>query len=71
MKFEFSRQCFEKDANSKFHENPSSETRVQCGQKDGRTDGWTEGETGTMKLVVTFCDFANAPQKLAWPETCE
>jgi hypothetical protein len=38
-----------KNANNKFHKNPSSETRVQCGQKDGRTD--------MTKLIATFCDF--------------
>jgi hypothetical protein len=50
MKLEFFRQIFEKSSNTKFHENPSSGSRVvQC----GRTD--------MMKLiVVAFRSFANA-----------
>jgi hypothetical protein len=36
--FEFSRQFFEKYSNIKFHENPSSGSRVvPCGQKDRQT----------------------------------
>jgi len=35
MKLEFFRQIFEKYSNIKFHENPSSESRVvPCGQTD-------------------------------------
>jgi len=38
MKLEFSRQIFEKYSNIKFHENPSSGSRVvQCGRTDRRT----------------------------------
>jgi hypothetical protein len=36
MKFEFSRQIFEKVSNIKFHQNLSSGIRVQCGQEDSR-----------------------------------
>jgi hypothetical protein len=51
MKNEFSRQIFEKYWNIKFHENPSSESRlVPC----GRTD--------MTKLIVAFRNFANAPK---------
>jgi len=40
MKLEFSQQTFEKYSNIKFHENPSSGSRVvTCGQADRRTDG--------------------------------
>jgi len=39
MKLEFSRQIFEKSANIKFKENPSSDSRVfTCGRTDRRTD---------------------------------
>jgi histidinol phosphatase-like enzyme len=38
MKFEFSRQIFEKYSDIKFSENPSSGTRVI-------SRGWTEGQT--------------------------
>jgi hypothetical protein len=51
MKFEFSRQIFEKYANIKFHKNPSSGSRVvPCGQTD------------MTKLRVAFRNFANAPK---------
>jgi hypothetical protein len=55
MKIEFSGQIFEKYSNIKFHENPSNGSRVvQCGQ--------TDGQTGIMKLIVAFRNFANAPK---------
>jgi len=42
MKLEVSRQILEKSANIKFHENPSSGSRViPRGLKDRRTDGQT------------------------------
>jgi hypothetical protein len=38
MKLEFSRKIFEKRLNIKFHENPSSGSRVvSCGRIDGQT----------------------------------
>jgi hypothetical protein len=47
---------FEKSPNIKFHENPTSGSRVvPC----GRTDRWTHGQT---KLIVVFRNFANAPK---------
>ena len=50
MKLEFSRQIFEKYPNIKFHENPSSGSRVfPC----GRTD--------MTNPIVAFRKFANAP----------
>jgi hypothetical protein len=56
MKLEFSRQIFEKSSNIKFHENPSSESRVvQC--------LWTDGRTDITKLVVAFRNFVKAPKK--------
>jgi hypothetical protein len=55
MKFEFSRQIFEKYSNIKFHENPSNENRAfPCGRTDGQTD--------VTKLIVALRDFANAPK---------
>jgi hypothetical protein len=48
MKFEFSRQIFEKVSNIKFYQNPSSGNRVV---PDGETD---------MKLIVAFRNYAKA-----------
>jgi len=36
MKLEFSCQIFQKYSNFKFHENPSSGSRVPCGLTDGQ-----------------------------------
>jgi hypothetical protein len=59
MKLEFSRQIFEKYSSIKFHENPSSGSKVvACGQTDGRT----YGQTDLMMLIVAFRNFANAPK---------
>ena len=58
IKFEISQQIFEKFSNIKFHENPSSGSRVvPCGQ--------TDGPTVTTKLIVVFRNFANAPIKVS------
>jgi len=55
MKLEFSRQFFfEKYSNTKFHETPSNGSRVVPLRTDGRTD--------KTKLIVAFCNFANAPK---------
>jgi hypothetical protein len=53
MKLEFSRQIFAKSSNTEFHENPSSESRVPCGQTDGRE---------MTKLIVAFRCLVNAPK---------
>jgi hypothetical protein len=58
MKLEFSRQIFEKRSNIKFHENPSSGSRVVAW---GPTEEQTEGQRD-MKLMVAFRNFANAPK---------
>jgi hypothetical protein len=51
--FEFSRQIFEMSSNIKFHENPSSGSRVvPCGQRDMTT------------LLVTFRNCSTAPKNL-------
>jgi hypothetical protein len=50
MKIEFSQQILKKYSNIKFHENPSSGSRVvTCGQTD------------VMNLIVAFLNFANVP----------
>jgi hypothetical protein len=49
MKLESTQQIFEKSSNSKFHENPSSESRA------GR-------KTYVTKLIVAFRKSANAPK---------
>jgi len=46
MKFEFSRQIFEKYSNIKFQENMSSGSRVvPCGRTDGRTETFDEANS--------------------------
>ena len=55
MKLEFSQQIFEKYLNIKFHENPSSGSRVvPCGRTDRQTD--------MMQLIVPFRYLANGPK---------
>ena len=55
MKLVFSQQTFEKFSNMKFHENPSSESRVvSCGRTDEETD--------MAKLIGAFRNVANAPK---------
>jgi hypothetical protein len=52
IKFEFSRQIFEKVSNIKVYLNPSSGNRVvPCEQTDMK------------KLIAAFRNFANAPNK--------
>jgi len=62
MKRDFTRQIFEKYSDIKFHEDPSSSSRVPCGRTDGptvkRTD--TDRQTDMTKSVVAFRNFANA-----------
>ena len=55
MALEFSRQIFEKSSNIKFNDNPSSGSRVLCGQKV---------EIDMTKLIVAFRNLVNAPKKL-------
>jgi hypothetical protein len=55
MRLEDSRQIFEKYSNIKFHKILSNGSRVvPCGRTDRQTD--------MMKLIVIFCNFANAPK---------
>ena len=52
IEIEFSRQIFAKRSNIKFHQNPSSGSRVvSCGQTD------------MTKLVVAFRNFAKSAQR--------
>ena len=57
VKLEISRQMFEKYSNIKFHENPSSGSRVV--PADAHTD--TDRQTDKTKLIVAVRNFANAP----------
>ena len=56
MKLEFSGRIFGKYSDIKFHENPSSGSRVNSMRTDGRTD--------VPKLTVAFSNFAGAPKKV-------
>jgi hypothetical protein len=64
MKFQFSWQIVEKCSNIKFHENPSSESRVvPCGQTDGgQREGQTDGQADMTNLTDACRNFANAPK---------
>jgi hypothetical protein len=54
MELEFYRQTCEKSSDIKFHQNPSSGSRVvPCELTEGRTD---------MKLIVDFRNFVRAPK---------
>ena len=58
MKLEFSQRIIEKTVKTKFHENPSSGSRVfLCGRADGQTD---------LKLIVAFRNFAKAPKNIRY-----
>ena len=52
MKFEFSQHIFEKYSNIKFHENPSSGSRVVH----------ADGSTGMTKQIVAFRNFPKGPK---------
>ena len=55
MKLEFSRQILEKYSNIKFHENPSSESRVVPYE---RIDRHIDRQTDMTKLIVFFQSWA-------------
>ena len=51
MKIEFCRQVFEKQANIKFHENPSSGSRdALCGEREGHKEA--------KRCLSQFCEGA-------------
>jgi hypothetical protein len=56
MKLEFSQHIFEHSSNIKFNQNPSSDSRVVARDR-------TDGQTDMTKLIVAFCNIANAPNK--------
>jgi len=58
MELDISRQFFEGYSNVKLHENPSSGSRVvnAVRRQDRQTD--------MTKLIVVFCNFANAPKEM-------
>jgi len=60
---EFSRQIFEKkNSNIKFHENPSSGSRVvPCRPTDRQID---EGADIT-KLIIAIRNYSNAPKRIS------
>jgi len=66
MKLDFSWQIFQKYSNIKFHENPSSGSRVvprgRPGGRTGQTDRRTDGQADMTKLTVAFHNFVNAPK---------
>jgi hypothetical protein len=62
MKPEFSTQILAKTSTTKFHENPSSGSRVA---PRWRTDGRTDAHTGTAKLTIAFRNSANTPEQRA------
>ena len=55
IKLGFYGKIFKNFSNIKFHENPSSGSRVVPNVRK-------EGQIDTMKLVVAFRNFANAPK---------
>jgi hypothetical protein len=56
MKFEFSREIFDKYSNTKFHENPSSGEQRCSMRTDERTD--------MTKPIVAFRNFAHASKNV-------
>jgi len=68
MKLEFSRQIFEKTPNIKFHENPSSGSRVISyeGRTGGRTDRYEEANSHfpqfcKLRSILTVFLHTNTP----------
>jgi hypothetical protein len=62
-----SRNIFEKYSNIKFHENPTSGSRVlhaDAGPGEG-TETQTDTQTDITKLRVAFRNFANAPKNFS------
>jgi hypothetical protein len=60
MELKISQQILENYTDIKFHENPSSGSRIVPW---GRTDGWIDRQTDIKQLIVAFSNFATAPLK--------
>jgi len=58
MKIEYSRQIFEQYTNIKFHENPSSGSRIVSRRE-------TNGRTDMATLIGAFRNFANKPKNIS------
>ena len=56
MKLEFSRHIFEKCSNIKYHENPSSGSRVV-------KSPWKDGRTDMTKLIIPFSQLCDGASK--------
>jgi hypothetical protein len=57
MKLEFFRQILKKYSNFKFHENPSSGSRiVSCGRAGGQTDSQAVGHVEANTRFSPFCE---------------
>jgi hypothetical protein len=68
MKLESSWQIFEKYPHIKFHENPSSGSRlVPC----WRTDGQTDRQMDMAKIIVAISNVTKAPKKRDNPSACK
>jgi len=64
MKIEFSRRLSQKYSNIKFHENPSTGSRVvPCGQADGRTDRHDEANSRFSQFCERALKFNKAVQR--------
>jgi len=74
MKFEFTRQIFEKYSNIKFHENASSGSRVVTCRRTGRqtdrhTYGWTDRHDEAISCFSKFWERASKEADIA-PSKC-
>jgi hypothetical protein len=64
MELEFSQQIFKKYWNIKINANTSRGSKVVlCGQTDRQMDGQTNRQRDMIKLIVTFHNFVNTPEK--------
>jgi len=61
IKFEFSRQIFEKKNTQKSDFMKIRPVGAELFHADRWTDGWTDGQIDMTKLIVAFRNFVNAP----------
>jgi hypothetical protein len=65
MKIEVSRQIFEKYSNVKFHENPSSGSRVvPRGEKSGRTDKNDKANVPFIAILRTRLKYSKSKRSM-------